>query len=1690
MDRERPFFGMQNLFLLCLAALSVVGICTPTMGQVSANRFCYLDSYWDPYYPSQRFPKLVTSQWVGEPGVQAVVTLGIDDMRDTAQYEAYLRPLLDALKEIDQRAAVSIMACQVDPTDPQLQAWLREGVSIETHTIAHPCPCLQAGDFAKAKATYDDCVDMMFAIPGNKPVAFRFPCMDSKNTPSPRAFAEILGKVTPQKNFLQASTSVVCVLNRDDPQLPKSLVKTKAGEDRFERYIPFPSFVNKIHNYPYPYVIGKSIWEFPCTIPDDWQGQNIQQPNNPRTVDDIVAAIDATVIKQGISNIVFHPYDWIRNDQMATVVKRVHKNHGSKVKFLTFRDCIERINRHMLLGQPVRASGGGDNGVRLLDLNHDGFLDVMIGNENLRVARIWDPQQSKWVDHKHDIQFTKAGPQGRVDLGVRIGAENDDVLFYVNNRRTQAIHRFSKGAFEKSAIPEPLAGMRSAINGQDQGVRLRDLDRDGSCEILVANPQTQKVFTKQNGKWVSTGKLPCEIVDQQGRDNGVRFVDLDADEYEDWIVANPSQQAVYLFDIDQGNFSREVTDPPDIPLIVRNGTNNGAWFAEDYMWVQNEDTHRMPDGVDRRSFIDLVGKTGPAARRPEDSLNSIQVSDGLTVELVACEPLVADPIAIDWGPDGKLWVVEMADYPLGIDDKETPGGRIRYLEDTTGDGRYDKSTVFLSGIAFPTGVIAWGDGVIVSAAPTVFFAADRDGDGKAEYREELYEGFVEGNQQHLVNGFERVLDNWLYLANGDSGGKVKSIKTGELIDINGRDLRIRPQDGSLQAQSGRTQFGRHRDDHGNWFGCSNPIPVRHYVLDDAYLARNPHVAPPSARIDIANSGNSQLFPISRVLSHWSGYKPPAPGASHRFTSACSTSVYRDKLLGEQFYGNTFTCEPVHNAVHRRELVADGANFISRRPASDAGAEFLASTDSWFRPATVTTGPDGAIWVVDMYRLVIEHPEWIDDQREKELFLRAGHTKGRIYRVFQAGNKPRKVPRLDQMQTQQLVELLQHENGRLRDMAQALIIDRGDESVVAELQQYIRENKNPLARVHALCTLDGLQGVSADDLIVALKDSSPTVRRHAIRLCEPFIRKAGAAAEKLTTAMKACDFSDAHVQMQLAYSLGESDTASAAKLLANVAVKSKGNPHLRAAIISSLHAKNLAQFHLSITHDAETQSTFSPAILQTASRMGDTKLVAQIVQIQLLQFDLSSATVGSLDRITRLIKSAITPTAELNPSLAKQLVELRTACLSKAQSSSETDELRAAYIRCAGSIGGNDDALTELLNRALPPAIQITVAEVIAKRQPDAVLAKLDALTPVVRNKVIGELVSANAGSLKLLNAIQSKKVPANAIGSSERKLLLNHPNDKVRILANQIFTSNPVTDRSDVVARYAKSSAVSGDPMVGQAVFKKNCSACHQVKGVGNAVGPNLTALKNRSSQAMLTAILDPNAAVEDKYRSYSVLTEDGDTIMGMIASESSASMTLVGTDGKQRSVLRSDIEIIRATGKSLMPEELEKQVTPEDMNHLLAYLKGIGPLPRTFDGNKPTIVQPTDKGRIDLTAKTCRIYGEQIVYESKFQNIGYWSNPNDYLEWTFSPTREGTYSVELEYACPDGSQGNAFEFTCGTNKLTGKVTNTGTWSNYRKVELGTITISNSKQIVTFRSGPTIRKHLMDLKSITLVPRL
>ncbi|HEY6170060.1 MAG TPA: PVC-type heme-binding CxxCH protein, partial [Verrucomicrobiae bacterium] len=827
-------------------------------------RLGYLDEA-DPFQPGANFPWLTTPQWVGEPGVDAVVILAIDDMRDPKKYEAYFRPILERLKQIDGRAPVSVMTCVVPPEDPQLAAWLKEGLSFDVHTLAHPCPLLQKGNFDAAAQTVHGCVDLLSQIPGNKPVAYRMPCCDSMNSPSPRFYAEIFNGTSSNGHFLTISSSVMNLFTTNDAALPHELVLDGQRRERFGKYFPsetnavtkksLAQFATWIENYPYPYVIGKLCWEFPGMVPSDWEAFNLHGASNTVTVTDWKAALDLTVLKQGVFNFIFHPHNWIAPAQMIEFIDYAVSKYGKRVKFLTFREAQQRLDQHLLAGNLLRAANGRDNGVRLLDLNGDGFVDVVIANERGRKTRVWDPAKRGWDEASFPTPITDAN----IETGVRFGmlSSNGPVVALVRNKAAQGAWTFDgKSWLEDKTLLRGLeiAGLPILTSdaGRDRGVRLRDVNNDGRDELIVGNEAQNAVFewSAAERTWKKLDyALPkgAAVVDAEGRDAGLRFVDLNGDGFDDVVFSNEKAFGVYTFvPVEKKNvdwrlgWSQELRagkrgDSGEIPMITRGGEhpNNGAWFKHGAMWVQNEDTAAQPFVVERIPFEQLLAIPAPAPKSPEESLSCLKVRDGFKVELVASEPLIRDPIGFEWDARGRLWVVEMGDYPLGIDNKGKPGGVVRILEDTDGDGVYDKSTVFLDGLNFPTGVTPWRNGVLIAAAPEIIYAEDTDGDGRADVRKVLFTGFREGNQQHRLNGFDFGLDGWFYGANGDSGGEVIPVNQPSTIHyqptpISGRDFRFRPDTGEFEAESGSTQYGRRRDDWGNWFGNNNSTWLWHY----------------------------------------------------------------------------------------------------------------------------------------------------------------------------------------------------------------------------------------------------------------------------------------------------------------------------------------------------------------------------------------------------------------------------------------------------------------------------------------------------------------------------------------------------------------------------------------------------------------------------------------------------------------------------------------------------------------------------------------------------------------------------------------------------------------------------------------------------------------------------------------------
>ncbi len=542
---------------------------------------------------------------------------------------------------------------------------------------------------------------------------------------------------------------------------------------------------------------------------------------------------------------------------------------------------------------------------------------------------------------------------------------------------------------------------------------------------------------------------------------------------------------------------------------------------------------------------------------PAESLQHFHVEPGLAVELVACEPEVVDPIAIRFDEDGRMWVVEMRDYPHGPASGERPTSKIRILTDEDGDGRYETSRVFADELLFPTGLQPWKGGAIVTLAGQVVYMVDTDGDGRADSHEVWYRGFAQENPQLRANHPRLGLDGRVYVANGLRGGAVVDAreKDARPILISGMDFAFDPLTGQAEAVSGNGQFGMAFDDCGNRFVCNNREPLNHVVLENRYLARNPFLAVPAVVSHVAAGGEaSRVYPLTDA---WTTSNLHAG----QFTAACGVEIYRGDALGPAYYGNAFTCEPTGSLVHREIVEPRGATFVSHR-ASETG-EFLATPDGWFRPVNLETGPDGALYVVDMYRAVIEHPAFMPSELQQRADMRLGDDRGRIYRVVptgaQAGVADRAKPQLSKASPAELVAALTRTNSWWRETAARLLIERKydillmrDEarSVRDLLAEAASKANEPAIRVTALCALEEAGMLDDEVLVAAIGDEHPRVREQAVALAEPRLLKAPAWRGRLSDL---ADDADARVRFRVALALGGLEGMAVNAPLASIAL---------------------------------------------------------------------------------------------------------------------------------------------------------------------------------------------------------------------------------------------------------------------------------------------------------------------------------------------------------------------------------------------------------------------------------------------------------------------------------------------------------------------------------------------------------
>lgn len=973
----------------------------------------------------------------------------------------------------------------------------------------------------------------------------------------------------------------------------------------------------------------------------------------------------------------------------------------------------------------------------------------------------------------------------------------------------------------------------------------------------------------------------------------------------------------------------------------------------------------------------------PASPELQKALASLEVAEGFRAELVAAEPLISDPVAMEIDEAGRMYVVEMHGYPLDL----SGSGKIKLLKDTNGDGYPDQSTVFAEGLKLPTGILRHQRGVLVTDAPDVWYLEDTNGDDRADVKRRILTGFALSNPQHNLNTPVFGPDNYIYLAHqwaitptvckeqfSDEGTDVffPEKPDGPRLGKNGddRNVRFKPDSHELEALSGESQFGHAFDAWGHHFLVENARHAYQEVLAARYLKRNPHLLVSEAVQDLPDHGEAcEVFPITENPNH---QLLTDVGV---MTSACGITWYGGGAFPKPYDRDLlFVAEPVHNLVHVDKLKPQGASFVASRVQEKK--EFLASKDAWFRPVNFYVGPDGALYVVDYYRQIVEHPEWMSDEVNRSGALYHGTDKGRIYRIVPKNGLPMDwLGKLDlaNKSDEELVKLLEHKNAWWRRTAQQLLFERKTTATEA-LRRVALDSKVPEARVPALWLLDGLGHTREDVLTANLKHEVAGVRQVALRIAEAHLKKIP-NLEKNLVAM--ADDGDEGVRFQLLCSLGFAQSPAAEQARLALLSRDLGDKWVQLAAISAAAGRELDLFQLATQRfghqPSDAKATFFAYLAATIANADQPAQLAKLVNLTTAADTTGAwwraAALSGLQRLWQHRPPSL-PLAE-GPKLA--LLRL---------TESGPADLRRAALDLLGTTGlPASPAVAQALDRASrvaadpaaetnrradavrllalrnPAAHQPTFERLLATPQPlpvrQAALTSLDAcagsgsfvlknwtvLPKEIQDRAVDVLLRSPQRAHQLLDAVAAKVVSPETIGWRRTVRLMNNDDVSVRNHARKVLAADGLT-RESVLSSYRPALQRKGDAANGEQIFARVCASCHRLNGQGVAFGPDLASIRNRDAGAILQEVIVPNHSIADKYEYWHLTLKNGQTAEGIIAAKTGTTLTLRQLGGQERVIARADVKSLEASKTSAMPDGLEKSISVVEMADLLRYLK------------------------------------------------------------------------------------------------------------------------------------------------------
>ena len=963
---------------------------------------------------------------------------------------------------------------------------------------------------------------------------------------------------------------------------------------------------------------------------------------------------------------------------------------------------------------------------------------------------------------------------------------------------------------------------------------------------------------------------------------------------------------------------------------------------------------------------------------PEDSQKLIQIDGPYEVQLVASEPLILDPAEITWDAKGRMYVAEIRDYPFPKNPDDPPMSRISQLIDDDGDGKIDRTVVFADHLDHVQGLLPYNGGLIATTRTQVLFLKDTDGDGKADVNESLIRGFNPRYSQLQVSAPRWGLDGCIHFNNGlDAKEIYPTANPKDVIEVPRSNFKWDPRTGKITPTGGVGQYGGAFDDWGHHFYCSNRNPLMFTVMPYKAMIRNPHAGITQNYEDIAPSGaETRVYPVK--ITHTT-----ADAHAGTNTAACGLGVYRGDLMPE-LKNNVFVCDPTGQLVTRYKVEPNGASLKATRVGKNT--EFFRSGDEWSRPVNVTTGPDGALYIVDMYRRYIDHARFFPEEFVKTHDMREGENQGRIWRIVPKGTKARKIEAAPE-KIEDLVAWLGHENAWQRETAQRLLEETGSHAgdIAKAVSNRFSNASSPTEKLHCLSTLLGIadrrgidvvktsiegfstnwpdlvwKKVSSDtsliDALFSLRigtSLSPaaqvvwgvdlweapggyTPRRNMFAaLLSANFKSLTPDGIEIVDGIKRADLlgdcilsapNDAWLHKAVLSATYQQQGRTLLYLLQKPAFSESASAskaeYVKAAVSMAVAVDPIAIVNVLLTHNRGKMEWWKPSLLQGLAE-GLPK----------------SAGVIGVKSLAELVAKPPAQFADAAKEIASLLAQIETTA--KDPTASLDTRLSVLPLLAQNKWDKVQPIVKDLLTTTQPPELTAAALALLKKfsikSTESFIYELLPHASPATKGQLVGVLVAGSP--LELLKRMDRGEIPK-ALIDVEKRWGMQRGKGELTELAKKLF-GQPSADRAAVITSYMESTKKLGDSAKGKAVFQSICVACHKIGDIGQEVGPPLADVKAKPPEGLLSDILDPNRMFEARWCAYEIDTKDGKQLSGLVTGETTEAVTLTMMGGLKEIVQRSNIKEMKSLDRSLMPVGLEATINKEQMADLLAFLLG-----------------------------------------------------------------------------------------------------------------------------------------------------